>query len=149
MPPMNFFDGVLKRVDGRLRFDEAAENGLRMPVPPQLVDPFASQVGRPIVVGIRPEHLHLTATGRPDGCSLTGTLSVIEPLGKDMDAYVRTAGNASVIARLEATTGLQPGSPITLYVDPQKAHFFEPGETGANLAPAGPAAPAFLSAPPL
>ncbi len=160
MPPMNFFDGALKVVDGQMVFEEgrlenarvagaagdepkAADepvvlvgeltlpgNGFRLPVPAHLRDRFAHQVGRHLVLGIRPEHFHLQPTGgQGDCCPLKVKLNVIEPLGND----VQTALKDHVVARLEAQSGLTADADLTLYIDLRRIHFFEPGETGINL----------------
>jgi multiple sugar transport system ATP-binding protein len=144
MPPMNFFDGALKFVNGRLTFEEGSStggdltlpgDGFRVPVPEHLRDALAGHVGRHVVLGVRPEHFDLQPTAaEADCCPLHLRLTVIEPLGKDMDVYGRTARTDGVIARLEAQTGLQLDAQVTLYLDLRKAHFFEPGETGRNLA---------------
>jgi ABC-type sugar transport system ATPase subunit len=60
-------------------------------------------------------------------------VNVVEPLGNDMDVYMRTNLNDHVVARVEAQLGLRTDAPATLYVDLRKVHFFEPGETGMNL----------------
>ena len=91
-------------------------------------------VGRHVVLGIRPELFHLQPTGSEgDCCPLQVQLSVVEPLGNDMDVYVQTRLNDHVVGRLEAQSGLTTDSELTLYVDLRKVHFFEPGETGMNL----------------
>jgi hypothetical protein len=64
-------------------------------------------------------------------------LNVIEPLGNDMDLYMNTGLNDHVVGRVEAMSGLQIGSEVTLYVDTRKVHVFEPGETGMNLSLTG------------
>ncbi|MDB5319518.1 MAG: sugC [Phycisphaerales bacterium] len=164
MPPMNFFDGALKMVDGQMVFEEgrlenaraaggAADdttagdeplvmvgeltlpgNGFRLPVPSHLRERLAGQVGRHVVLGIRPEHFHLQPTGgEGDCCPLKVRLNVVEPLGNDMDVYVQTALKDHVVGRLEAQSGLTADAEMTLYVDLRRVHFFEPGETGMNL----------------
>jgi multiple sugar transport system ATP-binding protein len=165
MPPMNFFDGAIKVVDGQMMFEEGRlenarvagddskvdepvvlvgeltlpGNGFRLPVPSHLKDRLAGQVGRHVVLGIRPEHLHLKPTGgEGDCCPLAVKLNVIEPLGNSMDVFVQTALKDHVVGRLEAQSGLQADSAMTLYADLRRIHFFEPGETGRNLTqPAG------------
>src|SRR4051794_31554274 len=99
-------------------------------------------VGRHVVLGIRPEHLHLRppADGPPDAREGGGrfapvrmTVNVIEPLGNDMDVYLKTSLHDPVVARVEAQSGLRVDAAATLYVDLRKVHLFEPGETGMNL----------------
>jgi multiple sugar transport system ATP-binding protein len=152
MPPMNLFDGALKIEDGRMVFEEgvldgAAKNvansrreltlpgnGFRLPIPRHLTETLGGSVGRHVVLGIRPEHLSAKA---PDGAAefapLNVKLNVIEPLGSDMDVYMSTALNDSVVGRVEAQSGLVRDSQMTVYVDLRKVHVFEPGVTGMNL----------------
>jgi multiple sugar transport system ATP-binding protein len=161
MPPMNFFDGTVKMIDGAMVFEEgrleraraasapqgngdsplatAGElslpgNGFRLPVPAHLRERLAGYIGRHAVLGVRPEHFHLQPTGSEgDCCPLTATLNVIEPLGSDMDVYLRTPLTDPIVARLEAHPGLTTETRLTLYIDLRRIHFFEPGETGGNL----------------
>ena len=60
-------------------------------------------------------------------------LNVIEPLGNDMDVYMNTPLHDHVVGRVEAQSGVQANSQVTMFVDLRKVHFFEPGVTGMNL----------------
>jgi multiple sugar transport system ATP-binding protein len=140
MPPMNFFDGAVIMADGELAFEEgkpSGNGGFRVPVPDHLKQRLARQVGRPVVLGIRPEHLGV----RPgDGTSAQVSLkvNVVEPLGHEMDVYMSSKLNDHVVARVEAATtegveGFRTDAQVKLFVNLRKVHFFEPGETGMNL----------------
>ncbi len=154
MPPMNFFDGLLKMVNGAMVFEEGKledakvvtkradepqvaigqvtlpGNGFTIPVPEQLRACLGAKVGKHVVLGIRPEHLSLTDHG---GESINVKLNVVEPLGNDMDLYLETVLHPHVVARVEAHAGLEVSSQVKMFVDLKKIHFFEPGETGVNL----------------
>jgi multiple sugar transport system ATP-binding protein len=152
MPPMNFFDGAIRDIGGRLVFEEGVVegggapagngdgeltfpgNGFRLIVPLHLRDRLLGRVGRRVVLGIRPEHFHLRPVGE-EGMTmeLSVKINVMEPLGNDMDVYMSTPLHDRVVARVEAENGLVIGSQVRLYADPRKIHFFEPGETGMNL----------------
>ncbi len=175
MPPMNFFDGMLKSEGGGVYFEEGKlENarivtggtatdakkapadgasdepevkvgnltmpgdGFRLNVPARLREALSGWAGKHVVLGIRPEHLHLKPlesggdTGA-DSAPLKLSLNVIEPLGNDMDVYMNTTHHEHVVGRVEAQSGLQVNVSATLYVDLRKIHFFEPGPTGLNL----------------
>jgi multiple sugar transport system ATP-binding protein len=163
MPPMNFFDGAIKPIEGQLIFEEGQlknakvagaskaagngkpedepevlvgeltlpGNGFRIPIPAHLRDRVAAMTNQHVVLGIRPEHFHLTPTA--DSTPIKVKLNVIEPLGNNMDVYVQTNLNDHVVARLEAQTGLKTDTELTLHADLKKIHFFAPGETGARL----------------
>jgi multiple sugar transport system ATP-binding protein len=143
MPPMNFFDGTIMIVGGEMLFEEGIApaggaftlpgRGFRLPVPPRLMGRLAGKVGRQVVLGIRPEHLHLRPVDGDAVAVVEFRVNVVEPLGSDMDVYMSTNLNDHVVARVEAQSGLRMDAPATLYVDLRKVHFFEPGETGMNL----------------
>jgi multiple sugar transport system ATP-binding protein len=109
-------------------------NGFRLPVPQHLAGKLGIYAGRHVVLGIRPEHFHLQPTGSEgDCCPLNVKIGVVEPLGNDMDIYMRTPLHDHVVGRVEAVTGLEMNSERAVYVDLRKVHFFEPGATGMNL----------------
>ena len=103
-----------------------------------------------IVLGIRPEHLHLAADGRyPDtagqdgagagtgagagAAELTGEVLLVEELGADALLHVRLAGGDPVVARAEGRKPPGPGTRVTFRVDPAEVFAFHP-VTGARLA---------------
>jgi multiple sugar transport system ATP-binding protein len=157
MPPMNFFDGVIRCQAGELIFEEgrpvrgAGEasgsvesrgktseltlpgTGFQVAVPDPVKGLAADWVGRQVVLGIRPEHFHLRPIDEGPMATLNVKLNVIEPLGNDMDIYMDTPLHEHVVGRVEALAGLHVGSQARVYVDLRKVHFFEPGETGMNL----------------
>ena len=147
MPPMNFFDGVVM-IDGaetvfQERLPSSAQQpivpgeGLRLPVPAHLTMRLSEYAGQPVVLGIRPEHLSVRPPQGDKYAQLAVCVHVIEPLGRDMDVYMSSKLNDHIVARLEADlaqkVGLQAEARVTMFVDPRKVHFFEPGDAGMNL----------------
>ncbi len=158
MPPMNFFDGMIKSEAGALYFEEGTlenativkqradepevkegkltlpGNGFKVAIPDRLKGAMSRQIGRHVVLGIRPEHFHLEPiAGIGPAVTVKMAVNVIEPLGNDMDLYLSTQLQPHVVSRVEARPGVSPGTQIDLYVDLPKVHFFEPGVTGMNL----------------
>jgi multiple sugar transport system ATP-binding protein len=157
MPPMNFFDGVIQTTGGELIFEEGKlENarqatkradepavmdgeltlpgtGFKLPVPRHLQASLQNKAGQHVVLGVRPEHFHLQPVDGQGAQPLEMALNVVEPLGNDMDLYMQTKLNDRVVCRVEAHGGLSGQTTAKLYVDMQRVHFFEPGETGMNL----------------
>jgi multiple sugar transport system ATP-binding protein len=111
-----------------------------------------------LVVGIRPEHLHLVTPGAPGGGStaggstagsaagagdyreLSGELLLVEELGADALMHVRLTGDddgvsgaGTVVARTEGRTSPAPGQRVSFRVQPDHVFAFNP-ETGARLA---------------
>ena len=81
--------------------------------------------GRPVVYGIRPEHLELA----PDG--LPATVRVIEPTGAETLAYLRF-GEHEMAAVFRDRHDLTPGEQVRLRPRADKAHLFDP-YTGRRL----------------
>ncbi len=137
MPPMNFFEGAIKLVDGQMVFEEgklenAREvgkgigekqsdepvvlvgeltlpgNGFTLVIPNRLREALAGKVGSHVVLGIRPEHFHLRQT--EGTVPLNVTFNVIEPLGNDMDVYMSTVLRDHVVGRMEADSGAGDGA---------------------------------------
>jgi multiple sugar transport system ATP-binding protein len=99
---------------------------------PVAVRTAASQAGlRELVLGIRPEHLHLTdGTGADE---LTGEVILVEDLGSDALLHVRLTGQTDqVVARAEGRTPPGPGRPVTFSVQPDDVFAFHP-VTGGRL----------------
>jgi len=83
-----------------------------------------------LVIGIRPEHLHL-ANGSGE---LSGEVTLVEELGADALLHVRLPeGGSPVVARTEGRKSPAPGQQVTFHVQPDDIFAFNP-ETGARLA---------------
>ncbi|XVJ57906.1 MAG: sn-glycerol-3-phosphate ABC transporter ATP-binding protein UgpC [Tepidisphaera sp.] len=137
MPPMNFFEGTLERESTGLVFVEGSNDPsgkpYKFPVPAEraqrLVERSGGVLGKPIVLGVRPQMF--TETAGP--ATMTMPVRVTEPLGDTVDVFCSTPKHPSIVARVGARTSARAGQPITLAVNMNEAHFFEPGEFGANL----------------
>jgi len=98
---------------------------------PTAVRTAASQAGlRELVIGIRPEHLHLAdGTGE-----IKGEVMLVEELGADALLHVRLAESGNqVVARTEGRKPPAPGQDVTFRVQPDDIFAFDPA-TGARIA---------------
>jgi multiple sugar transport system ATP-binding protein len=111
-----------------------------------------------IVLGIRPEHLHLVTvaadagtrgagtrgaaaagqgaggTATADRAELAGEVLLVEELGADALMHVRlTEDGGTVVARTEGRKSPAPGQSVAFRVEPDNVFAFHP-ETGARLA---------------
>ena len=97
---------------------------------PTAVRTAASQAGlRELVLGIRPEHLHLA-----DGAGeIKGEVMLVEELGADALLHVRLAESGNqVVARTEGRKPPAPGQDVTFRVQPDDIFAFHP-VTGARI----------------
>jgi multiple sugar transport system ATP-binding protein len=92
-----------------------------------------------IVLGIRPEHMHLadpgvTSSAGSDSAWLSGEVLLVEELGADALLHVRLTGETGqVVARTEGRRPPGPGKQVSFRVQPDDVFAFHP-VTGARLA---------------
>jgi multiple sugar transport system ATP-binding protein len=111
-PSMNVLKGTLR--GGAVEI----ENGSRVPVQ-------ASGEGRPVLLGIRPEHAVISDDGVPL------TVEVVEPTGASIQVYARLGDSLFCIVFSERRD-LHPGDVIHAQFPPDRIHLFDP-DTGRRL----------------
>jgi multiple sugar transport system ATP-binding protein len=127
-PAMNLVRGTLARADGGIRF-EGEHGAVVLAVPPARAAALGAHAGRPVVLGVRPEHL-LPADG--DAPAAPGSarplalrLDAVEPLGNEVLLHGR-AGDAELTARVPPGAALPaPGDTVALVPDARQAHLFD------------------------
>jgi len=118
-PAMNFLDGSLKSSGGQPYVE--TENGSRLSI---TTAPDASD-GRPVVYGVRPEHLDLASDG------IEVEVAVVEPTGSETQIVARI-GSQEVIAVFRDRHQVRPGDKIHLRPRANVAHLFDK-DTGRRL----------------
>jgi multiple sugar transport system ATP-binding protein len=117
-PAMNFAD-VTIRAEGNALYAEAA--AFRLPVPPGKAAALGAWRDKPVVLGIRPEHLVLG--GEP---SIPAVVEVVEQLGSEIILEARVGSGGWTISRIDPGTVLSVGAAITLSTHSEQLHFFDP-----------------------
>jgi multiple sugar transport system ATP-binding protein len=154
-PAMNFFAGRLVRNDdgALVQMGEGADRATvsLAGTPSEFLAGQATPDGRPVVVGIRPEDLHLAAEATERASVLPGSVEVVEHLGNEQLVYLQTPGamvpetvakaretasdtgaitlGPSVVARVETRVRVSPGDRVMLAVDVAHLHVFDPATT--------------------
>jgi multiple sugar transport system ATP-binding protein len=134
-PVNQFVAGFIGSPAMNLQTVPLTEGGVRLagtvfPLP-TAVQTAASQAGlTEIVLGIRPEHMHLA-----DGVGeIAGEVILVEELGSDALLHVRLTGQTDqVVARTEGRKPPAPGQEVTFRVQPDDVFAFHP-VTGVRLA---------------
>ena len=145
-PSMNLFEASLTGSDEQNGAYSLVLGDQRLAVPAEVVasqPALASYEGRPVVVGIRPEHLEdaSVAPDHPDDQRLDATIDVREALGAEtlvhfnLDAQSVDSGDPDALddlrdtgrctARLSASSRAQVGDRIRVNVEAQNLHFFD------------------------
>ncbi|HTL70250.1 MAG TPA: sn-glycerol-3-phosphate ABC transporter ATP-binding protein UgpC [Candidatus Eisenbacteria bacterium] len=122
-PPMNFLNGQLVRLDGKIYF----QNGpFKVRINDAMAPKLSDYVNKEIVFGIRSEDIYdklFTSSSSPDN-TIRATCEVIEPMGAEAYLYLRCGAN-SFIARVSGQ--IRPGvnQDLDLVFDMGQAHFFD------------------------
>ena len=119
-PSMNFIEGRLRRTATGW---EVAGNERLVAIE----DNAELEQGREVVLGIRPEHTHVS----PSGTGLAARVEVVEPTGATTYVLTRIAG-ASVTAVLSERRRLQTGEQIGLTLERDRIHLFD-AKTGMRI----------------
>ncbi|RDV41473.1 ABC transporter ATP-binding protein [Lacticaseibacillus paracasei] len=121
-PSMNFFDAELKngRVSNGRGLDVAVPEGRLKVLREKGYD------GQNIIVGIRPEDIHIeqVALEAMSDAKVEATVEVSEFLGTDSMLYSRT-GDTEFVAQVNARDYHKPGEEVDMAFEMSKAHFFD------------------------
>ncbi len=115
-PPMNCFPGKIAADASGI---EVA--GGTLPLPAGLVAVPAA--GSTITVGVRPEHLHVSAEG-----SLGVVVRAVEWLGHEC-LISASVGDSTIVIREVGMSASETGHDVRLSVDPADVHLFDPNTT--------------------
>jgi multiple sugar transport system ATP-binding protein len=123
-PAMNILDATLVKQDSKLLVDGGT---FRLEVPESRRAPLMAFTGKPVKFGVRPEDIH-DSSFAPVGVStapLTARVDVTELMGNEIIVQM-LVGNKGVTARLDPRTAARPGQDLTVAVNLDNLHVFDP-----------------------
>ncbi len=129
-PPMNFFDGTIEAKGDAAAFILADSTSIKLP---SLNGKLSSCTGKQMVLGVRPEHFTVEQLPDQSDNSITASVNIVEPLGDRKDVYLTASNGQKFIANLDPHINIQVDQQINIFFDTDKAHIFEPGDTGKNI----------------
>jgi multiple sugar transport system ATP-binding protein len=116
-PPMNTVTGMIAREPEGMAVEVP---GGRIPLPAPLARALNGGGPRPVVLGVRPEHLEIG-----DG-PIAATVAVVESLGHERHVVCRLGDGQLVIARQPSSmTGPTDGASVRLAFDRDHLHVFD------------------------
>ena len=119
-PPMNFFRGTVRQVDGQTMVDTGS---VRVPLPPRVAGGAArAALGREVVYGIRPEDIE--AQNGTGGWPVRANIEVVEYLGNEVQVHANVQG-VTFVARLSPRAGARVGEDLPLSLHTERAHVFD------------------------
>ena len=119
-PSMNFLRGRLSRSD--TGWEVVADQRLIV-----LAENSEYIEGCEVVLGIRPEHLHVS----PSGIGLPASVEVVEPTGATTYVHTRISGT-TVTAVFSERRRIEPGEQVGLSMEVDRIHLFD-AKTGKRM----------------
>jgi multiple sugar transport system ATP-binding protein len=117
---MNLIPGTVRAANGGQSVETA--DGVALPLPPGA----PAHNGRPVLYGVRPDHLSVAGNGGFDV-----TVDVVEPTGADTLVFAR-AGGQKICGAFAERHSFKPGERITLAPRLDCVHLFD-AQSGLNL----------------
>ena len=114
-PSMNFFDVSVE--DGAL-----VGADFSYPISAEFASAIEEQSTGPLVMGIRPENVHITDSD--DDAGIQTTVDVVEPIGSDNYLYVRI-GEAECTVRTPANVRPEEGETVGVRFDEDSIHLLD------------------------
>ena len=120
MPPMNCFQGVLRKGKDGLEF---VGDALATPIPKEVAGTAAE--GMEVTLGLRPEDIgSILAENDPSAPKLRGTVEMVEQMGHESYVYLK-AGTTDVVCRVAGDRVLKSGADADLPIRREKIHLFD------------------------
>jgi multiple sugar transport system ATP-binding protein len=126
MPSMNFLDVTVQPKASGFVLQGA---GFELCAPPISDDILRKYSGKKLIFGIRPadlfdSRLKNPIDSHPDN-TLKATVDVVEPMGEMTTVYAIT-GTEQIVATIDADTTAKDGQVLSLVLDIQNGHLFDP-----------------------
>lgn len=123
-PPMNLLPAQVKEEKGQCTL---ALGSTTVVLPPEKAEQVKQLGKQQVSVGIRAEHL--TLHSQAESRRLSGTVTAIEPLGREVLLHVSTGCGKILV--LVAEEAVATGDTVHLSFDPSRVHVFDPREQKA------------------
>ncbi|SNT07889.1 carbohydrate ABC transporter ATP-binding protein, CUT1 family [Noviherbaspirillum humi] len=123
-PAMNFLPGTMVLNGGDIAVELADGSRLPAPLRASRLGPLG---GKPVIYGVRPEHLRLGSAGE----GMRAVVSVVEPTGAQTEIYAKVGGT-DVIAIFRERHEFRAGDVIHLVPEHGHTHVFD-AESGKSL----------------
>ncbi|KAA2235206.1 ABC transporter ATP-binding protein [Salinarimonas soli] len=127
-PPMTVVPAAIS-ADGH---HIALQDGTSLPIPEARRPTVQAASGRPVALGLRPEHVRPGEARDAGDVAVDARVEVIEPLGSETLTWL-TIGGRSMTGRFPPEQAVQPGQTVRVTLAMSRMHLFD-GETGAAIA---------------
>lgn len=133
-PPMNLLE---VSVAGDARGLSLETEGLRLEMLPRRADPLLPFLGEKVVLGIRPEDIHLPGERSPgqELSAVKGEVVLTESMGRETQATLQCGGQ-KLLVRFFGPEAVRPGEGMEVLLDMGRVRTFDP-RSGKAIAGSG------------
>ena len=127
-PQMNFFKAQLVKEGDKL-YSVFGNNKILVPESraKRIIDDY--YIGKDVIMGVRPEDIHdeeIFISSNPNSI-ISAEVDVIEKLGNETILYMKVDGKEDyTVARIDARSQFATGETVSLAIDANHIHFFDP-----------------------
>ncbi|MCP4259806.1 MAG: sn-glycerol-3-phosphate ABC transporter ATP-binding protein UgpC [Planctomycetes bacterium] len=129
-PAMNFFTGRLKFENDTASFVIDKDTII---FPQRLRTVLRDYQNKEIVLGVRPENLSLQQFPGRINNTISATVNMVEPIGIRTNIHLTNNNGNKFVASIDPYTKLKANDIVKIYIDLEKIHIFDSGETGKNI----------------
>src|SRR5215470_15116092 len=123
-PAMNFVPCHLEQNGAGLNV--RLSDQFAFPVPVNRADRYRPSADKPLIFGLRPEHLtEPRGDTRDANCEFSVPLDVVEPMGMETMVYF-TVNGTEICARVDPSSASASGQPMRLYANLNHMHLIDP-----------------------
>ena len=126
-PAMNFIHTTLRDGENYI----ADEGNVQIQLSKQTHSALKKYIGKPLVVGIRPEDISLVEPAE-NGTKILLNVEVFEPMGNETNIYFTTGKTPIVCRTPDFNPDAEVQDTIPVYLNREKMHFFDP-ESGLTI----------------
>lgn len=123
LPQMNFLHGSVVEADGGYYFVGQAAGVDRIELPARLGEIARAHLGKPLVLGVRPEHF--SACEADDPQAIHAKVEVGEPLGAESFIHLSTANGSKLVVRLAGIVQSNVGQLLSVKPHLDEVHLFD------------------------
>ena len=123
LPQMNFLHGSVQEADGGYYFVSQATGADRIELTARLGEIARAHLGKPLVLGVRPEHF--SACEADDPQAIHAKVEVGEPLGAESFIHLSAANGDKLVVRLVGIVQSNIGQSLSVKPNLDEVHLFD------------------------
>ena len=123
LPQMNFLHGSVQEADGGYYFVSQATGADRIELTARLGEIARAHLGKPLVLGVRPEHF--SACEADDPQAIHAKVEVGEPLGAESFIHLSAANRDKLVVRLAGIVQSNVGQSLSVKPNLDEVHLFD------------------------